>query len=146
MAIILVQYLLGGMLRHLGKQLFEHIGLAAMVLLCGLIFFVMLLRTESSWLKSAGWVLLLLLGVQITLGLSAFVTKYGFAPTGYVAVHHSILQVIIRTSHTLVGMLLLMTSLTTLLRILHIESFRTLQPINITASLPQTAQLKGGAQ
>ncbi len=138
--VILAQYLLGGMVRHLGKQLFEHVGLAALVFLCCVTFAVMLFRSGVRWLKNAGWVLLLILGVQISLGLGAFVTKYGFPPMGYVAVQHSILQVLIRTSHTLVGMLLLMTSFTTLWRILYIGSFQTSIPL----PMPQVTTANGG--
>lgn len=138
--VILAQYLLGGMVRHLGKQLFEHVGLAALVFLCCVTFAVMLFRSGIHWLKNAATVLLLIMGLQISLGLGAFVTKYGFPPMGYVAVQHSILQVMIRTSHTLVGMLLLMTSFTTLWRILYLGSFQTSIPL----PMPQVTTANGG--
>ncbi len=144
--VIIAQYLLGGMLRHLGKQLFEHVGFAALVFCCCVTFSVMLLRSQIGWLKKSGWMLLAIMGVQILLGLSAFVTKYGFPPTGYVAVQHSILQVVIRTSHTLVGMLLLATSITTLIRIIYINSFHIPDKISINLTLPQIKQTAGGVQ
>jgi len=50
------------------------------------------------------------------LGLATFITKFGLKAAGWVAVSGTTLQTMIRSCHTIVGMLLLMTSVIVLLR------------------------------
>ena len=61
-------------------------------------------------LRRFAWWLSLLVVLQVVLGLGAFATKYGYAPMNYVAVQRSTQQILLRTSHTLIGMLLLTTA------------------------------------
>jgi cytochrome c oxidase assembly protein subunit 15 len=105
--VLAIQYLLGGTLRHLGMSLHEHIGLAVLA------FLLIIAASFGAFLSRVGqlrrfalW-LPLLAGLQVLLGLGAFATKFGYAPSGYVAVYRSTEQVLLRTSHTIVGMLLL---------------------------------------
>jgi len=104
------QYVLGGLLRHLGLMLHEHIGLAVIVFLFAIGTFVFTHFTRISWLQRTAQCLVVLLVLQVALGVGTFVTKFGFAPTGYVAVYGSIPQVVLATTHQVVGALLFMTS------------------------------------
>ena len=47
---------------------------------------------------------------QISLGLGVWLTKFGFAPAGLVAVQHSLPQVVARSLHTVVGMVVVATA------------------------------------
>jgi hypothetical protein len=76
----------------------------------------------------------------VLLGLVGWVTKFGYAPWGYVAVERSPVQIAVLTSHTVVGMLLVMTSIILLLRVTRIERARreVRQPLErvVTAVIP----------
>lgn len=127
--VILAQYVLGGLVRHLGTGLYEHLGFAFVVLLAIGATVVAADRSGSKWLGGPAWLLLGLVFVQLALGAGAWVTKFGFTAAGYVAVQQSLPQVLLRTAHTLVGMLVFMTSVILALRV-----FR------LTALNPQTAE------
>ncbi|MCH8923429.1 MAG: hypothetical protein IIA67_09825, partial [Planctomycetes bacterium] len=58
---------------------------------------------------------------QIGLGAGAWVTKFGFPSSGYVAVQHSAEQLLLRTSHAVVGILLFMTSVIYALRVFRLD-------------------------
>jgi len=122
--VVLGQFVLGSLLRHLGRALYEHVALAAVVLLFVAATTVAAHRSRVRWLRRPGYLLSVLLAVQIALGASAWITKFGLAALGYVAVQHSTLQVVVRTSHTVVGMLLFMMSVAFAVQVLRIESLR----------------------
>ncbi|MGH7201933.1 MAG: hypothetical protein ACREJB_15105, partial [Planctomycetaceae bacterium] len=126
--LILLQSALGGLLRHLGTALFEHVGLAFVVLAVVIATGTVAMCSGMNWLKRSGAMLLLLVALQAALGAGAFVTKYGFPPTGYVAVQHAPLQVALRTSHTVVGMLLLAASVVCALRVFRLAAFARANP------------------
>ena len=107
LAAIVLQYTLGGMVRHLGTGLHEHLAAAAIVVVLVLATFVASCRAQDSWLKASAGTILLFTALQIVLGPATWVTKFGFATIGFVATQHSTLQVTIRTLHTIVGMLVL---------------------------------------
>ena len=113
---ILAQYTLGGFLRHRGTALFEHMGMAVVVLAVVISLVVAARKTEENWLTRPAWFLLTLTVLQIGLGLATFITKFGLKAAGWVAVAGTTLQTAIRSGHTIVGMLLLMTSTIVLLR------------------------------
>jgi heme a synthase len=119
---ILVQYSLGGLVRHLGRALYEHVGMAIVVLLCVAATLVVAHRTKCSWLRRPAWLMAAVALCQVALGGAAWATKFGLPWIGYVAVQRSLLQTAVRTSHTVVGMLLFMTSVILLLRVLRIAS------------------------
>jgi cytochrome c oxidase assembly protein subunit 15 len=119
---ILLQYSIGGLVRHLGRALYEHVGMAAVVLICVAATVVAVERTKCGWLRRPAWLMGLVALSQIVLGGAAWLTKFGLASIGYVAVQRSILQTVVRTSHTVVGMLLLMTSVILLFRVLRLSS------------------------
>ncbi|HUG91984.1 MAG TPA: COX15/CtaA family protein [Planctomycetaceae bacterium] len=115
--VVFGQFLLGGMLRHLGRAVFEHVAFAFVVLACVVAAAVASHRGGTAWTARAGrWMLAAALG-QIVLGAAAWLHKFGFAPTGFVAVHGSTEHIVFRTAHTVAGMLLLMTAVVHAVRV-----------------------------
>jgi heme a synthase len=144
--VILVQYSLGGLVRHLGTALYEHVGMAVVVLVCVAATVVAVHRTKCVWLRRPAYLMGLVALCQVVLGGAAWLTKFGLASIGYVAVQRSLLQIAVRTSHTVVGMLLLMTSVILLFRVLRIASTFRVAQSSIEMTLPPLAApgLKGG--
>ncbi|MFN0053281.1 MAG: COX15/CtaA family protein [Planctomycetales bacterium] len=103
-ACLFAQYVLGGMLRHQGQALYEHLGFAFAA--AALVLWLAMSATASgaAWLRAPGGLLVALLLVQLGLGAGAWVTKFGMG--GYVAVYGSGLQVAMRTAHVVTGNLL----------------------------------------
>ena len=130
------QYVLGGLLRHLGLMLHEHIGLAVIVFLFAIGTFVFTHLTRIAWLQRTAQCLIVLLVLQVALGVGTFVTKFGFAPTGYVAVFGSLWQVISATTHQVVGALLFMTSVMYAFRVF--RASRPPQSSTVLCSAPGT--------
>jgi cytochrome c oxidase assembly protein subunit 15 len=136
--VIFGQFLLGGLLRHLGMALFEHVGFALVTLAFIVATVVVSHRAGTAWTARASrWMLAAALA-QIALGAAAWLHKFGFAPAGYVAVHGSLSHILFRTAHTVGGMLLLMTAVVHAVRV-----FRTAwvarQPVaagSLPAALP----------
>lgn len=131
-----VQYLLGGLLRHRGMVLHEHLGFAFVVLASVVVLLRAVYRSGATPLRRFADALAGMVLLQLMLGAGAWVTKYGFGD--YVAVHGSLVQVVLRTSHVVVGMLLLMTSVVLTVQTLHLlhESFGNNGPAQTTAALP----------
>jgi len=109
-AVLAMQYLLGGMIRHGGTALFEHLGLGVVAFLMAVVNAVIAHRTRVEWVRNSGWLLLAAVSGQVLLGGAAWVAKFGFAPAGYVAVADSIGQIVFRTAHTVWGIVVIMTS------------------------------------
>lgn len=110
--VILAQFLVGGLVRHLGTALYEHLALACVVVV---LVMAMVWTALGSGVAELGRPVSWLFGamlLQLALGAGAWVTRFGFQSTGYVAVENSPLQIVLRTAHTVVGMLVLMTSVT----------------------------------
>lgn len=105
--VIFLQFLLGGLVRHLGTALHEHVGGAILVTMLVIATTLAAHRSQVPMVKRAGWVMFGFLLLQVSLGLGAWVMKFGFAPTGYVAVVNSTPHIVLRTAHTVTGMLLL---------------------------------------
>jgi heme a synthase len=142
--VILLQYSLGGLVRHLGRALYEHVGIAVLVLVVVAATVVAAHRTKCGWLRRPAWLMGLVALVQFLLGGGAWLTKYGFAPFGYVAIQRSTLQTVVRTSHTVVGMLLLMSSVILLARVLRLTaSARAARPVELPVSPLAVSGLKG---
>jgi cytochrome c oxidase assembly protein subunit 15 len=146
-AVILLQYSLGGLVRHLGRALYEHVGMAAVVLIVVTGTVIAVSRTKCGWLRRPAYLMGLVALSQVLLGGSTWLTKYGYAPLGYVAVQRTLTQTVVRTSHTVVGMLLLMTSVILLIRVLRTGStLRTAsRPIEVPIPPLAAAGLKGAS-
>lgn len=120
--LLAMQYLLGGLIRHMGTGLHEHLvmGIAALVLILANVFVTR--RCRSNWVARTGRLLLVVALLQVALGACAWVVKYGFATTGFVATADSIQQVVFRTAHTVVGILLFMTAVVHFVRVLRVDA------------------------
>jgi cytochrome c oxidase assembly protein subunit 15 len=117
MALLWLQYFLGGHVRHHGTGLHEHLGLGVLAFLAVAVNTLIAQRSGVAWLRRSAWVLQGIVLAQVALGLSAWVFKWGFAPTGYVAVQDSIEQVASRTAHMVVGALTMSAASVHLLRV-----------------------------
>ncbi len=110
--LILGQYFLGSMFRHLGSMLHEHVMGAMLVFLVSVYVIFCLWRSDSVRLRNRMKWLASALILQISLGLGAWATKMGIPSQGYVASVNSLLQTVICSLHTIGGMFLLATSVT----------------------------------
>jgi len=107
--------LYGWFLRHNWMVVYEHLGMAFVVMLVVMWNWVAAYGSEIRWLRrSATWLVFAIL-FQIALGLAAFVAKYGFGE--YVATQYSMFQMWSRTGHTVVGMFVWMFAVTHLLKV-----------------------------
>lgn len=121
--VLVAQYLLGGLIRHRGTGLHEHLGLGLAAM--GLIFvnFTFCNSSASAWLRRSGLILLLITLGQVGLGGGAWVLRFGFTPTGFVAVSDSIQQVGMRTAHTVWGIITFQFAILHLLRVFRVAAF-----------------------
>jgi cytochrome c oxidase assembly protein subunit 15 len=142
-ALLVFQYVLGGLIRHGGQGLHEHltVGLAAFAFI--VLNAIASHRSGVRWIRRSGWLLLGVTLLQVVLGGAAWVHKYGFAPTGYVAVADSIGQVAARTAHTVVGILVLMAAVVHAARVLRVDGAAQLTSSVTLAS--SVAVVRGGA-
>ena len=108
--LIIGQYLLGGLLRHMHLMLNEHIIGAILIGLAASAVIVVLLRTTHPLLKFCGVFLVSSLLLQIALGIGSYITRFGLPSVGYVASVGSLAQSVVCSMHTVVGMFLLASS------------------------------------
>lgn len=107
---VLGQYFLGGMFRHLGRMLHEHVAGAILVTVWTLVVVFTLLRSNLGRIRVRGKWLAAALALQVSLGLGAWVTKLGVPSLGWVAVRNSLSQNVVCSLHTVGGMFLLACS------------------------------------
>jgi cytochrome c oxidase assembly protein subunit 15 len=107
---VLMQYWLGGMFRHMGRMMYEHLAGAVLVTLVALLASVLLMRSKSASLRSSGRLVLSALLIQLGLGVGAWFTKLNVPALGWVASTGSLASVVFRSAHTIGGMLLLTSS------------------------------------
>ena len=119
---IQLQFVLGGLLRHLGLVVHEHMGFAFLVLLSVMWLWVGSYTSGVAWLRRNAGLLMACVLLQIGLGLTTFVAKYGFGD--YVAQQGSLLQIWSRTGHTVLGMLVWMLAVVYLVRVIRIMWWR----------------------
>lgn len=140
------QYILGGRQRHLHDMLYEHVAGAIFAAVFVFAFAIVAWLSRNRWFRRPAYGLVFLLVCQVGLGLGAWVTKFGWASKGYVAVQGSPLQLLVRSSHTVVGMLLLMTCIILALRILRVASTHRTHLVAETSSLGKgRLSMEGGA-
>ena len=108
--VVLTQYVFGGVIRHLGSMLHAHLAGAALVFLFGCCVVISSFRMNFPKVRSRAVLVGVAVFGQILLGLGVWVTKFGFAPEGLVAVQHSMPQVVARSLHTVVGMVVVATA------------------------------------
>ncbi len=144
--VVFVQYVLGGLLRHQGMMLHEHLGFAFVAALLVVWLAISAAASGADWLRSPAAGLAVLTIVQLALGAGAWVVRFGFGD--YVAVYGSTLQVAVRTGHVLCGMLLFVTTVLLTVRVarLHWMSSRSLRSEQSVGAFNVSLPLAGGAR
>lgn len=116
--VLLAQYLLGGLLRHLGSATawLIHPWFAVAVVIVAGTFCVLAQRTGSKLIVHAGrWVVGFVVA-QAALGMATWAVKYGYPQWDIMAVQHSSLQVAVRSFHKVLGLMTLMTAFVAMVR------------------------------
>lgn len=108
--VCLLQYTMGGFIRHLGTLLHEHVYGAVLVFVCGVCVVVASKRSGNPTLQRRGRYVGISMLLQVLLGVLVWRTKYGFPTLNMMAVQGSMMQVITRTVHTVVGMAVVTTA------------------------------------
>lgn len=144
--LLAVQYLLGGLIRHHGTGLHEHLGMGVIVYLMVWANAIATQRSSQPWLSRSGWLLVVLTTAQILLGIGAWFFKFGFAPLGVVAVAESMQQLLLRTVHTVFGILVFMTAVVNVVRVYRLGHFlRAEQDPFVLRSSSEAVLPAGGA-
>lgn len=120
--LLTAQYLLGGAIRHHHTGLHEHLGLGILSGIAALVNAIFAQRTQNQWLRGSGWGLLAAVVAQIALGAGAWIARWGYASTGFVATADSIGQVAVRSSHMVFGILVFASAVVHLVRVLRASS------------------------
>ena len=142
--LVLGQYVMGGMFRHLGRMLHEHVAGAILVSLVVIVVAWVLWRSERPDLKRSGrWILAALL-IQVGLGLGSWVTKLGLPSMGWVASANSPAQNVVCTLHTVGGMFLLAATTTAATRVIMLARRRQLDCLRSVVSIPTPSSQQGG--
>ena len=118
---VLGQYFLGGMIRHLGLGLDEHLGLAFLVLLFAVVVAAKCCGVNVRPIRRSAYLLVSAVALQVLVGLLTWVLKYGFPSIGFVAVHNSWQQVTTRTVHSVFGMFVLLAAVVLCLRVFRVD-------------------------
>lgn len=108
--VVLGQYIIGGVIRHLGSMLHAHLIGAGLVVVMAVAVIIVSVRESNSEVRRRSLNVGMAVCGQIVLGLAVWVTKFGYAPSGLVAVQHSMSQIVARTLHTVVGMMVVATA------------------------------------
>lgn len=103
-AVALLQYVIGGAVRHFGRAIDIHLVGAGIVVLFSIFVAVASKNSDSRLIRRLAWIAVAAMLLQVTIGIFTWVTKYGLPELGLVAVQHSAGQVVARTLHTVVGM------------------------------------------
>ena len=90
--------------------MFEHLAGAAIVTFAGLMSSVMLIGSGSGILRKSGIFILGALIIQLGLGAGAWLTKLNVPALGWVVSTGSPMSVVVRSMHTIGGMLLFTSS------------------------------------
>lgn len=116
---VFIQYILGGLLRHQGKVLYEHLGFAFVAAVMVIWLAMAAAASSNAWLRGPAIGLAALTILQLALGAGAWITKFGF--NDRVAVYGSLEQVVMRTAHVMCGMLLFVTCVVLAVRIARLQ-------------------------
>ena len=117
-----LQYILGGMLRHHGMGLNEHLGFGFLALFFCLTVMLFAVLSSIPWIRNAGVVLGFAIVGQFALGLMAFLVKFGFPSWGIQAVRGSMQEVYIRTFHMMGGVLVMAAAFLLLAKVIRLCS------------------------
>ncbi|WP_169314913.1 COX15/CtaA family protein [Rubinisphaera brasiliensis] len=139
---LLVQYALGGLIRHpLGTRspVHEHLGFGVLALILVHVLLFSVLRTKNLWLRRAMRMLLIAVGIQVLLGLVTYAAKFGVPSMGIVAVAQSTGQVVSRTAHMVTGVLVVGASAVLAVRVGRMRKILKLQPATETTPAKDVA-------
>ncbi|MFN3158372.1 MAG: COX15/CtaA family protein [Rubinisphaera brasiliensis] len=139
---LLVQYVLGGLIRHpLGTRspVHEHLGFGVLALILVHVLLFSVLRTKNLWLRRAMRMLLIAVGIQVLLGLVTYAAKFGVPSMGIVAVAQSTGQVVSRTAHMVTGVLVVGASAVLAVRVGRMRKILKLQPAAETTAAKDVA-------
>lgn len=141
---VFVQYVLGGLLRHRGMALHEHLGFAFIAAAMMLLLAFGALGSGRAWFKWPAAALIAGTVLQLILGAGAWITRFGFGDS-YVAVHGSHGQIAFRTAHVLTGMMLFAACVVLSVRVArqHREELRSQLP-QASVNLPAAGLSAGG--
>ncbi|MHC4875488.1 MAG: COX15/CtaA family protein [Planctomycetota bacterium] len=109
-SVCLVQYVLGGFIRHLGLMVHEHVAGAILVVLGAVCVVWLSAASGNQRVRRSAAAVAVATVLQIAVGLAVWVSKFGLPEVGWVAVQYSMLQVVARTAHTVVGMSVVATA------------------------------------
>lgn len=109
--VCLIQYVLGGFIRHLGLMVHEHVAGAILVVLGAVFVLWLSLVSKNQRVRRAALAVAVACVVQIAVGIAVWVSKFGLQELGWVAVQHSMFQVVARTLHTVAGMSVVATAI-----------------------------------
>jgi cytochrome c oxidase assembly protein subunit 15 len=143
---VFVQYLLGGLLRHQGRVLYEHLGFAFVATVMVLWLAMAAAASGSAWLRGPSASLVVLTILQLALGAGAWITKFGYE--GQVAVYGSLEQDVTRTAHVMCGMVLFVTCVVLTVRIARLHRLSNGNAIfsSDQSAFDLTLPLAGGAR
>lgn len=133
--IVLGQYFLGGLLRHLHVMLNEHLMGAVVAGVVSLAASVFLLRANHTLLKSGGIAVAATLFSQLFLGAGSYLTRFGFPMLGYVATSGSVSQAVVCSLHTVCGMFLLASTSIGALSVVQLHRAGCLDGLRVDVSL-----------
>lgn len=145
-AVVLLQYLVGGFVRHFGTAIPEHLGGAAVVGVLSLVAAMLTVQSGIRELRPYGWGLFVAVVVQVLLGVGAWAGKFGMAAFGIVAVDRGPFQVTLRTLHTAGGMTLLTATFLLAVAVVGLRRVtRTVPPREVPAWKADVNQPRGAA-
>lgn len=139
-AVVMVQYVLGGALRHLHLLRTEHVISAVIVSLVCLGAVWHLLTASHRLLRYCGISIAAALSLQVALGLGALAARFGAGAVGYVAVSGSLEQAIVCSMHTVTGMFLFAATNIAALAVLRLRALGNLSALKFS----QAELLRGG--
>ncbi len=129
--VVLGQYFLGGLLRHLHMMLNEHLAGAAITGLVASLATFFLLRADSVLLRRCGVAVCGALCLQLLLGAGSYLTRFGLPVIGYVATSGSMSQAIVCSMHTVGGMFLLSSTVAAAVSVLKLYQAGCLRGLNM---------------
>lgn len=141
---VYIQFVLGGLVRHKGMLLYEHLGWAFVAAACVLGLSLACLSSGQNWLKAPAAAIAFLALGQILLGAGTWITKYGIGDS--VVEYNGAVQVWTRTAHVLGGMFLFLTCVVLSVRVARLHWCRQLGASNASVSdLSRGLSVSGGA-
>jgi len=115
--IAIAQYSIGGVVRHFGTWIVLHFAGAAVVCLTVCAVVVSSRRKASKAVRYNTLIAVTAVVTQIAIGLMTWATKFGIPETGLVAVQDSIPQIVVRSLHTVAGMVVVASAVAWSIRV-----------------------------